>query len=443
MIRQHLVRAFERGAGRDHRPNIELERDVCEVTFAMEDSTFLECRVALHSWLFPARVVRPARIACLNPVTYMRNRAYCRFTYAATACALLLLTGRSQYESNPTTGSSQRGREKARHRNVLEQCGLSVDKLAQHTQCMRVFEPTRSSKSGLGHQLTELVFFLELSRRFGAVPKIQPFAEHATKHGESISFLNDLLGLNAFMFENKDLPTAHLKRTPPTNTVAACSTVISGGYRDCPLQTNCFKSPAVSLSFPRFAPCLRSLAEEHGTWMEQRPNRFTSTHVLHVVWHIRVGDIEPREPTNKYYGNVQRGLRNVFSCAKSQGHYVISNWDAMEQQKRRDYEKIFRGMQNVEFLSLSLKDTFLHFLHADFLIGGGSSLPRVAALFSRKPIYLNVAPYTGWSYLAEYITDGFDTSADGSISTTNVQMWDLLLSRDITHKFNCSLGMTP
>ena len=38
MIRQHSVRAFERGAGRDHRPNIELKRDVCEVTFDMEDS---------------------------------------------------------------------------------------------------------------------------------------------------------------------------------------------------------------------------------------------------------------------------------------------------------------------------------------------------------------------------------------------------------------------
>jgi len=41
MIRQHFVRAFERGAGRDHRPNIELKRDVCEVTFDMEDSTIL------------------------------------------------------------------------------------------------------------------------------------------------------------------------------------------------------------------------------------------------------------------------------------------------------------------------------------------------------------------------------------------------------------------
>ena len=50
MIRQHFVRAFERGAGRDHRPNIELKRDVCEVTFDMEDSKFNQnCAGVLYS----------------------------------------------------------------------------------------------------------------------------------------------------------------------------------------------------------------------------------------------------------------------------------------------------------------------------------------------------------------------------------------------------------
>jgi hypothetical protein len=40
MIRQHIVRAFERWAGRDHTPNIGLQRGVCQVTFVTEDSTF-------------------------------------------------------------------------------------------------------------------------------------------------------------------------------------------------------------------------------------------------------------------------------------------------------------------------------------------------------------------------------------------------------------------
>lgn len=40
MIKQHFVRAFERGARRGHRTNIGLKADTCEVIFDMEDSTF-------------------------------------------------------------------------------------------------------------------------------------------------------------------------------------------------------------------------------------------------------------------------------------------------------------------------------------------------------------------------------------------------------------------
>ena len=39
MIRCHFVRAFERGARRNHIPNIELQRYICEVFRGMEDST--------------------------------------------------------------------------------------------------------------------------------------------------------------------------------------------------------------------------------------------------------------------------------------------------------------------------------------------------------------------------------------------------------------------
>ena len=40
MIKQHFVRGFERGARRDHTPNIGLKRGVCQVTFETEDSMY-------------------------------------------------------------------------------------------------------------------------------------------------------------------------------------------------------------------------------------------------------------------------------------------------------------------------------------------------------------------------------------------------------------------
>ena len=41
MIKQHFVRGFERGARRDHTPNIGLKRGVCQVIFEAEDSTIV------------------------------------------------------------------------------------------------------------------------------------------------------------------------------------------------------------------------------------------------------------------------------------------------------------------------------------------------------------------------------------------------------------------
>jgi hypothetical protein len=38
MVNKHFVRGFERGARRDHTPNIGLKRGVCQVTFEAEDS---------------------------------------------------------------------------------------------------------------------------------------------------------------------------------------------------------------------------------------------------------------------------------------------------------------------------------------------------------------------------------------------------------------------
>ena len=44
MIRQHFVRAFERGAWHDHRPNIWLKRGSSQVFHGREDSTILFTR---------------------------------------------------------------------------------------------------------------------------------------------------------------------------------------------------------------------------------------------------------------------------------------------------------------------------------------------------------------------------------------------------------------
>ena len=67
------------------------------------------------------------------------------------------------------------------------------------------------------------------------------------------------------------------------------------------------------------------------------------------------------------------------------------------------------------FLELEVEDTMLHFMHSDILIGSGSSLPVVAALFSDVTLYVNVMPKTGWNYFCEFIFDGLIADENGIV----------------------------
>ena len=78
----------------------------------------------------------------------------------------------------------------------------------------------------------------------------------------------------------------------------------------------------------------------------------------------------------------------------------------ISQDERKDYETfISRIVPNSIFADLSTEATFLYMMHADLLIGSGSSMPSVAALFSNKVVYINSEPtkagQKGWGFLGE------------------------------------------
>ena len=72
-----------------------------------------------------------------------------------------------------------------------EQCGLS---LKINTSCPRVLHATREARAGLGHQLSELVFFAQLSKYYGATLVLEPFSAQPSSHGSSHLFVNSFLG---------------------------------------------------------------------------------------------------------------------------------------------------------------------------------------------------------------------------------------------------------
>ena len=57
-------------------------------------------------------------------------------------------------------------------------------------------------------------------------------------------------------------------------------------------------------------------------------------------------------------------------------------------------------------------------MHSDMLIGSGSSLPLVAALFSNKTLYVNSQSrkpgHEGWGFLGDYV-DGITADYSGRV----------------------------
>lgn len=68
-------------------------------------------------------------------------------------------------------------------------------------------------------------------------------------------------------------------------------------------------------------------------------------------------------------------------------------------------------------------------MHSDILVGSGSTLPMIAALFSDKTLYVNVKPKTGWNFLNDFISDGLSTSGDGTVMNHIFEIRDKLLER--------------
>ena len=216
---------------------------------------------------------------------------------------------------------------------------------------------------------------------------------------------------------------------------SACNVKLSGSFRECPGNVDCFISPSTALSFHRFAPCFRKLAEEEGTWINRRPVQLTDQNIVHVVWHVRVGDIEPHKPGDGYYKRLIESLEPLLQDASSSKHYVLADWEHIDEEKLTEFKRDFWQL-DAEFLSLSIEDAFLYFLHADILIGGGSSFPRVATLFSTNLTYVNSRPYHGWGFLAEFDDEGVRIDSGGTIVTPLHELRRQMAKKGKVHKFH-------
>jgi hypothetical protein len=291
-------------------------------------------------------------------------------------------------------------------------------KLDINDDCIRVLEFDRSTYAGLGHQISELVFSAYLSGRFNAALKASRFDRDvvAVHHSDNYGFINEFLGIDRFV-SNSDLDTAGLKQIDVTDlTNQECGILYKGHWQRCEEDTDCFQSFLMQLAFSKLAPCFRSESFLNGKWKSASPF-LQSEFETEIVWHIRVGDREPHPVGDPFYRNLFRDLNAVLQANKTRVHF-IAEWSILSTEKRHDYQKFLEEVMGhtwkMRFASLSLLETLAHMMHANLLIGSGSSLPTVAALFSDKPLYVNTAPKHGWHAQLEFV-DGLMARDDGRL----------------------------
>ena len=129
--------------------------------------------------------------------------------------------------------------------DILSRCGCKLD---FDPKCTRVLEFERAPKGGVGHQLSELVFALQLASFQNAALKMKPFDDViSTDSGDSYRFLNSLLGLD-FLWRNSQVNTSQLRRVPfsfSDSDPGQCDLIFHGRYRDCKGggKMGCFNSP--------------------------------------------------------------------------------------------------------------------------------------------------------------------------------------------------------
>lgn len=63
----------------------------------------------------------------------------------------------------------------------------------------------------------------------------------------------------------------------------------------------------------------------------------------------------------------------------------------------------------------SFRRAFLAMIHADVLIGSGSSLPMIASAISAQPLYFNHVPKHGFNYGMEMMIDNADLLHNGTV----------------------------
>lgn len=362
-----------------------------------------------------------------------RRRVCWQLAVISVVCSLTFLTVRgTSTRHNPARILPAQTQKTSSASSFKCEVVLDVD-----PACVRLLQFSRTPNSGLGHQLSEVLQAMFLSRTHSAALRFDGFSKKVSRHGHSYEFVTSLLGLE-FLSVNSLYPVTGLRLLSFNDTTSTeCNVLYQGNYKDCP-GGDCFQSPFTALILDQYKSCLRGIAYERGTWALTNPfhdRTSKSTQNFNVVWHVRLGDLELHGVDDAFYYNVYSSLSDVFAQMENVQHYFIAEWSLISEEKKKKYSSKLCDVVGVaRLLDVDVQEAFTHMMHSDLLIGSGSTLPIMAAVFSSKTVYVNVSPKIGWNFLNEYLSDGLSTTKDGVVINHKI---------DVLRRLNHSRSFVP
>jgi hypothetical protein len=332
-------------------------------------------------------------------------------------------------------------------RNMQRSCLAAVCSniyVRPNASCPRFLLPKRT-KSGFGHQFTELLMGMRYARTHGLSYVFEPFGR-SDSHPDDYSSMNDLLGLTQLFdtlddSERQKQPTLAIQsqadqELKQSNTTCSVTYSISG-YRYCSPggSSNCFVAQENRSLFEIASPCFRMAALAYGglfrrcklrELLANTTGKSSSNDNVAIVWHIRYGDFTTHRPSDPFYVRTLSTLRHITEGYQTtivlvgggDGNHASHAVPLLYMNSlSAAVATAWVGLKAPHIFSppLTFYDSFVVMAQADILIGSGSSLPTIAALVSSRPLYLAHVPKHGFNHGMEMLADSADMEKNGTV----------------------------
>jgi hypothetical protein len=207
----------------------------------------------------------------------------------------------------------------------LKSCNITLMKEAcsalelQHPESQNAFSfPKRclwgklDAFAGLGHQMTEILFFARMAHVYMLPHVFEIFSQTNSKHDSSYHWASSFFGLER-TFQNLGSSFAKSESNLIDETSSSCDHFLRLNSGQCDnsmslaaedmikSSDNCFQSPIMHMLFATFAPCFRQSSLCHGSWVAEAKSVQYDPAVVNVAWHIRVGDKDLYNSSSSYY----------------------------------------------------------------------------------------------------------------------------------------------